>query len=97
MAQVIWTKFALRDLDKIYDFIAIESVNYAQKTIEGFLNQVELLSHFPEVGRVIPEYLREDLREIIEGNYRIFYKVNKDQIFILRVHHAARQIKTKRK
>jgi len=93
MAKIIWTKVALADLDSIYDFIAKESPFYAQKTIEQFLSRVEILSEFPEIGRVVPEYTKKEVREIIEGNYRLFYKVEKKGVYIIRVHHSARRIK----
>ena len=32
-------------------------------------------------------------RELIEGNYRIFYRLQKEKITILRIHNAARKIK----
>ncbi|MDQ3683463.1 MAG: type II toxin-antitoxin system RelE/ParE family toxin [Bacteroidota bacterium] len=33
------------------------------------------------------------MRELIEGNYRIIYQINSDTIGIVRVHHAARQLR----
>jgi plasmid stabilization system protein ParE len=68
MAEIIWSKLALLDLECIYDFIARDSSFYAQKTTESLLNSVELLSTFPELGRLVPEYSKKDVREIIEGN-----------------------------
>jgi toxin ParE1/3/4 len=97
MAKIIWTKLALEDLDVIYEYIAKGSTYYAQKTIEGFFRHVEFLSNFPEAGRQVPEYMRKDVREIIDGNYRIFYKFDKKDIFIIRVHHAARNIKARKR
>lgn len=35
----------------------------------------------------------ELLHALIEGNYRIIYKINSDNIGIVRIHHAARQLK----
>jgi plasmid stabilization system protein ParE len=93
MAEIIWSKLALLDLENIYDFIARDSPFYAQKTAESLLISVELLSTFPELGRNVPEYSKKNIREIIEGNYRIFYLYTKKNIFIIRVHHAARKIK----
>jgi plasmid stabilization system protein ParE len=97
MAQIIWTKLAFADLDAIYDYIAKESPFYAQKTVEGLLSSVEFLSSFPEAGRQVPECMRKEIREVIEGNYRIFYKVGKKDVYIIRVHHAARNIKGRRR
>ncbi len=96
MAEITWSKLALDDLDSIHDYIAKESPFYAQKTIEEFIERVSVLATYPEIGREVPEYIRKDIRELIEGNYRIFYKINKNSVSIIRVHHAARNI-TRRK
>jgi plasmid stabilization system protein ParE len=39
----------------------------------------------PLAGRTVPEFLREDIRELIEGNYRIVYQVFSDRLVILNV------------
>jgi addiction module RelE/StbE family toxin len=80
MAEITWSKLALDDLDSIHDYIAKESPFYAQKTIEEFIERVSVLATHPEIGREVPEYVRKDVRELNEGNYRIFYKINKNNI-----------------
>ncbi|MBK6862037.1 MAG: hypothetical protein IPG95_17390 [Saprospiraceae bacterium] len=30
---------------------------------------------------------------MIEGNYRIFYKTQRENVYILRIHHSSRKIK----
>ncbi|EKO08799.1 toxin-antitoxin system, toxin component, RelE family [Leptospira interrogans str. C10069] len=43
------------------------------------------------MGRVVPEFNIENLRERISGNYRIVYRVNKfHNIEIVTIHHSAR-------
>jgi hypothetical protein len=42
---------------------------------------------------MVPEKNTPEIRELIEGNYRIFYRLKKDKITILRIHNAARKIK----
>jgi toxin ParE1/3/4 len=96
MEQIVWSKLALKDLDHIYDFIALESPYYAQKTIEQFLIRVEVLTIYPQIGKDVNEYLKNNVKELIEGNYRIFYRVNKNSISIIRVHHSARRIKKRK-
>ena len=93
MAKIVWSKLAMKDIDIIHDFIAKESLFYAQQTIEHFFNRVMALNKFPELGRQVPEYMRKDIRELIEGNYRIFYKLGSNNISIIRVHHASRKIR----
>ena len=96
MEQIVWTKLALSDIDNIYNFIALESPYYARKTIEQFFVRVEVLALYPLLGKVVNEYLKSDVKELIEGNYRIFYKFNKNGISIIRVHHAARRIRKRK-
>jgi toxin ParE1/3/4 len=79
------------DLEIIHDFISRESPKFAQKTIESLFERVRLLIKFPKMGRYVPEYQRKVIRELIEGNYRIFYKVVRANIYIIRVHHSSRK------
>ena len=46
------------------------------------------LSKFPQSGRIVPEFKKEDIRELIHGNYRIIYQVCKTKIEILTVRHG---------
>ena len=49
-----------------------------------------MLSIAPLAGRKVPEFMRDDIRELIEGNYRIVYQVFEDRLVVLTVfegHH----------
>jgi len=52
------------------------------------------LSKFPKLGRVVPEYGDDTIREIVKGNYRIVYKIDdsKNTIVVLTIHHAKRPL-----
>ena len=41
-------------------------------------------------GRIVPEYRRQDLREVLQGNYRIVYLVRKDAIEVVTVFEGHR-------
>jgi plasmid stabilization system protein ParE len=48
---------------------------------------------FPQLGRVVPEFEHQAVREIVEPPYRIIYRVlHEDEIHILTIHHGARQM-----
>ncbi len=49
-----------------------------------------MLALFPESGRVVPEYDRRDLRELLFQNYRIVYRIKGNQVQIAAVVHGAR-------
>jgi addiction module RelE/StbE family toxin len=93
MAQISWTKKSLKDLRAIYDYITLDSIFYASRFISKLIQRVDQLIEFPESGRIVPEKKDPEIRELIEGNYRIFYRLQKEKITILRIHNSARKIK----
>lgn len=93
MAQISWTKKSLKDLRAINDYISLDSSFYAARLISKLISRVDQLIEFPESGRMVPEKNVHEIRELIEGNYRIFYRLQREKITILRIHNAARRIK----
>ena len=93
MAQINWTKKSIKDLRAINDYISLDSTFYAARFISKLIGRVDQLVEFPESGRMVPEKHLHEIRELIEGNYRIFYRLQKEKITILRIHNAARKIK----
>ena len=93
MVKLIWTEFALEDLRLIHEYISVDSNRYADRFIEKLINRVDELENFPKSGRVVPEFNSDSIRELIEGNYRIIYKISSNQVAVIRIHHAARQLK----
>jgi len=50
---------------------------------------VEDIPSFPKVGRIVPEYNDENLRERIYGNYRIVYRLKEDFVEIAAICHGS--------
>ncbi len=73
MVEIIWTNQALLDLEGIGDYIAKDSPVYASITVDKLFHKPNLLKGNPRIGRIIPEKNDEDIREQIEGNYRIIH------------------------
>ena len=91
MAVIRWTKIALKDLNSIYDFISVDSVFFAKQEIDGIYRRVLMLEKQTRLGRIVPEFQDENIRELIKGNYRIIYRIRSEQsISIIRIHHRAR-------
>jgi toxin ParE1/3/4 len=84
---------AIDDLRSIHDYISKDSILYADRFVDKIINRVSQLENFPKSGRVVPEFDSPLIRALIEGNYRIVYKISSDQVAIVRVHHSARQLK----
>ena len=84
---------AFEDLESIKNYIKKDSPFYADIHIEKILDTISVLEDFPEIGRIVPEFNNENIRERIFGNYRIIYEITKTQINILAVIHGARKLK----
>ena len=90
MVRLIWTEIAIEDLQLIHEYISNDSKVYADRFIGKIINRIDQLENFPKSGRVVPEFNSEVIRELIEGSYRIIYKINSDYISIVRIHHSSR-------
>ena len=96
MVKVVWTELSTTDLKEIFDYIADDSVRYASITANKIYQRVQPLSENPLMGRIVPEFNKKDIRELLEGNYRIIYRIrNASEIDILRVYHVARLLRKK--
>jgi toxin ParE1/3/4 len=58
--------------------------------IDKITNRSKQIAAFPLSGRIVGFLKNENVREIIEGNYRIVYHINDEQIDIVAVVHTSR-------
>jgi plasmid stabilization system protein ParE len=66
MGKVTWTERAVRNLQNIYEYIAVDSELYAVRFVKRIIEASEKLRSFPSMGRVVPEFAAYGLREVIE-------------------------------
>ena len=93
MVRIKWLKSAKLDLKEIQEFIALDSKKYARFQIEKIQKKTEILKEGNVVGKKVFEINHEDVRELIEGDYRIIYRIiSKNEIHILLIHHGARDL-----
>jgi plasmid stabilization system protein ParE len=92
MAQVRWSLTAGNDLQNIEDFIARDSVLHAITFVDRVVESADALLKTPRIGRIVPEFNRPDLRELIFRDYRIVYLLQDNEAFILRVVHGSRDL-----
>jgi toxin ParE1/3/4 len=79
---------------RIHSFIARDSPQAAVRWVREFRRRGRSLAHLPHRCEVIPEAddLSVDYRHLHFGNYRIIFEVENDEVTILHVLHAARQL-----
>ena len=97
MVEVRWTEQSIEDIEHIAEYIAKDSIKYAEIQVEDFFEAVLSLNEFPKTGRIVPEVGDKDLRELIIGFYRIIYRIKTiDQIDVLTVYHTRRLLTRKK-
>lgn len=93
-SEIKWTRQSIDDLASIADFISKDSSYFAQVQTEKFFARTEILERHPKSGRIVPELGDENIRELIEGSYRIIYRIlSSDRIDIIAVHHSSKLLK----
>lgn len=90
--ELEWAESAVIDLENIKDYIAKDSEYYASLFTEKIFATVEEIATFPHLGREVPEYKAEYIREVLYNNYRIIYQIKDNNILILAVVHGARDL-----
>jgi plasmid stabilization system protein ParE len=59
------------------------------------ISRSEQLEAFPHSGRRVPEYKRDDVRELTERPYWLIYRVSEDRLDAITVTHGRRQLPEK--
>ncbi len=86
--RIIWSPLAIDRSTEIAEYIVQDKPSAAEKWIDTVFSKVDQLKSTPEIGRIVPEIKYKQLREIIYGNYRIIYRIEKKQISILTIRHG---------
>ena len=81
--NLIWSPLAVEQVRDIAAYIALDKPSVAVQWAEEIFHSVERLSSFPDSGRIVPEIQRTEIREIVQGNYRVIYKLKAAEILIL--------------
>ena len=90
--KVHWTDTALEHLQAIHAYIARNSPQYALRIVDRLTRRSQQIAEFPLSGRVVREFEFQQIREVLEGPYRIIYYIKPDQVDVLAVVHATQEI-----
>ncbi len=90
--HVRWTEKASADALGIFDYIADQSLAYAESVYERILERPVQLTIHPRLGSVVPELGRDDIRELFVYSFRLIYRIAGDEIRVLTVIHGSTKI-----
>jgi addiction module RelE/StbE family toxin len=84
--SIFWTDTAQNDLFTLVEYLYQDSPQKAQSIFYTLRERVKSLNQFPQRGRIIPELADMGIlnyRELIIERWRLIYKINHDQIFVM--------------
>lgn len=80
--EVEFSPESAEDLESIVKFIAIDNPTRAESFGNELVDLAMELSFMPRRGRVVPEFANPNIRELIEGNYRIVYRIRDEEAMV---------------
>ena len=93
--KVIWSNIAERDLKSIIEYIADENLLNAEKIFQKIKEKASSLYLFSNRGRLVPELKDQGIlqyRELIHSPWRTMYRISEDNVYVLSVLDARRNI-----
>lgn len=90
--KIRWTEKASADALGSYDYIAEQSLAYAESVYERILARPSQLIEHPLSGSVVPEFGRDDIRELFVYSFRIVYRLADYEVRVLTIIHGSRQL-----
>ena len=88
MAKLIWTEPALRQLEEIVDYIALDKPSAAEKVARAIFGATDHVEKFKLLGRSIPEFPVPNYRQLWISPCWIYYRIIDGDIFVLHVRRA---------
>jgi len=86
------TRF-LHEVDEQAQYLAQYSPTRASLFVDSIFRQLELLKQHPRLGRAVPEFGDETIREVLFRQYRLIYRiVADDRIDVLALQSGLRPL-----
>lgn len=91
--KVVWSAEAVSRLAEIHDFIAADSPESTARLVDRLIRRAEGLRRFPRSGRRVAEFPGADLREVVEGSYRVVYRLRRSRVEVITVFEGHRLLR----
>lgn len=92
--SITFADSAVSDLQNILTYYEEQSIpDIGKRLVAEIIDDIELLKEQPDMGRMVPEFELEYLRELIRPPFRIVYRRDKKRVRIVRVWRSERLLK----
>ncbi|MDH4100641.1 MAG: type II toxin-antitoxin system RelE/ParE family toxin [Nitrospirota bacterium] len=90
-SSISFAASAIADLESIREYYAEQMVpDVGERLVLEVVSHLEKLAVHPDMGRVVPEFSVEYLRELIFPPFRIVYRRDTNKVRIVRVWRSER-------
>ncbi|HEX8815014.1 MAG TPA: type II toxin-antitoxin system RelE/ParE family toxin [Terriglobales bacterium] len=94
MSEFVLHPGAFRDLEEIWDYIAADSMDAADRTLEEIYGAIKSLIPFPYIGHSRPDLTSRPLRFQVVRDYVIAYAADEKPLAVIAVLHGRRNPRT---
>jgi len=89
--KVCLSDSAVNDLQQLQVYYEEQLVpQVGQQFVTEILDRIETLADNPDIGRVVPEFATENIRELIHKPFRVVYLRESSSVFVIRVWRSER-------
>lgn len=89
--KVRLTESAIDDLRELLLYFEEQLVpQVGQRFVTEILDRIETLIDNPDIGRVVPEFSTDNIRELIHKPFRVVYLKESSTIYIIRIWRSER-------
>lgn len=90
--KIVWSKEARQNLLEIKNYIANDSLFYAEKLVKGITGKVKVLRNYPEIDKIVLHTDKATFRRLLYKSYCIVYVLQRSSVYIVTVYHQSRQL-----
>ncbi|MES2824791.1 MAG: type II toxin-antitoxin system RelE/ParE family toxin [Pseudomonadota bacterium] len=92
--KILIAESAFSDLENIKAYYTEQGVPViGQNFVAAIIEHIQTLADYPSIGRVVPEFDKEHIREIIHSPFRIVYLREESVVQIIRVWRSERLLR----
>jgi toxin ParE1/3/4 len=91
MLAVVRSRKAEQDLISHWRYVGQFDEAAADALLETIEERCSRLAHFPNLG-LLRSDIRQDMRCLVVGEYLVLYKVDENEVLIVRIAHGKRDV-----
>ena len=88
MMELQWTRKALSDLVRPYDFLAQVNKQAAARIVQSLTAATVRFKEYPRIGEKLEEFEPREVRRILVNHYEMRYEIQESKIYVLRIWHT---------